>query len=312
MSSEQTANTSFAYRAPSPRSNRGGRRYAWGLRAAAMLAAAALFVVPEQSGNSASFESGLPNLTAAHDQQARSGEAVPASQPVQIAIDPAVPFIASYGDAASPRRAEDCLTQAIYYEGAIEPEAGQRAIAQVVLNRVRHPEYPNSVCGVVFEGQHLSTGCQFTFTCDGSRARAPMPNLWRKANLVAKAALGGMVAKDVGLSTHYHADYVQPYWSSSLDYTGQIGRHVFYRWRGNAGRPQAFSSAYAGREPLIAEWNARAAVTPEPQTLANASAPDNEAGNSVIVLPTGDARPAAPAAFKARPLRLATAEDRSQ
>ncbi|MEQ5787962.1 cell wall hydrolase [Erythrobacter sp. NFXS35] len=278
----------------------------------AAVAAAVLFIVPEQSGNSASFEAALPDLTAVSDAAARSGEAVPTPETPRFAIDPAVPFVASYGDAASPARAEDCLTQAIYYEGALEPAAGQRAIAQVVLNRVRHPEYPNSVCGVVFEGQHLSTGCQFTFTCDGSRARAPMLNLWRKANLVAKAALGGTVAKEVGLSTHYHADYVQPYWSRTLDYTGQIGRHVFYRWRGNAGRPQAFSSAYAGREPLIAEWSARAAVRGEEQALMTAGEPDGSAADGFGGMRALDARPAAPVLFKARPLRLATEEDRTQ
>lgn len=312
MTSATTASTGFAYRAPSTRSGGAGKRCAWGLRAMVALAAAVLFVVPEQSGNSAGFDPAVLGTKAAERAQARSGEVVPASVPAPFAIDPAAPFVASYGDAASPLRAEDCLTQAIYYEGALEPETGQRAIAQVVLNRVRHPEYPNSVCGVVFQGHHLSTGCQFTFTCDGSRARAPMPDLWRKASLVAKAALGGMVATEVGLSTHYHADYVQPYWSSTLDHTGQIGRHVFYRWRGNAGRPEAFSSAYAGREPLIADWRARAVVKEEARTLTSATALDGSVDNSAITMPAGDARPAPPAPFKARPLRLANGDDRPQ
>ena len=237
-------------------------------------------------------------------------EVVPDADDPQFAIAPAVPFVASYGDAASPRRAEDCLTEAIYYEGALEPEVGQRAIAQVVLNRVRHPEYPNSVCGVVFQGQHLSTGCQFTFTCDGSRARAPMPSLWRKANLVAKAALGGSVAKEVGLSTHYHADYVQPYWSHTLDQSGQIGRHIFYRWRGNAGRPEAFSSAYTGREPLVAQWAARdaervdSAAAPTMEFVGEGSAAEGAGGVTLA-----SARPPAPTPFKARPLRLMTGGD---
>jgi spore germination cell wall hydrolase CwlJ-like protein len=279
----------------------------------AALAILALAFAPQQAGNSAGFESALRELGSKVGPISGLIEVVPNADGEQFVIAPAAPFVAAYGDAASPRRAEDCLTEAIYYEGVLEPEAGQRAIAQVVLNRVRHPEYPNSVCGVVFQGQHLSTGCQFTFTCDGSRARAPMPSLWRKANLVAKAALGGSVAKDVGLSTHYHADYVQPYWSHTLDQAGQIGRHIFYRWRGNAGRPEAFSSPYTGREPLIGQWAARDAGLPEAtatqaMTLASEGSPADVLAGAL----RSEAWPPAPAPFKARPLRLATGDDGSQ
>lgn len=224
-----------------------------------------------------------------------------------FALQPAKPFLASYSDAASALRAETCLTEAIYYEGALEPENGQRAIAQVVLNRVRHPAYPNSVCGVVFEGQARSTGCQFTFTCDGSRARAPVPSLWARANRIARAALGGAVAAEVGLSTHYHADYVIPYWSATLDPSGQIGRHKFYRWRGNNGQLAAFTNRYSGREPLIA------AYTPPPAGAKQGGLPAGSAPG-IVAASTGGPPPApmlaitpptpAPAPFKARPLRL--------
>jgi spore germination cell wall hydrolase CwlJ-like protein len=158
---------------------------------------------------------------------------------------PAKPFVLKARTAAESARALRCLTQAVYYEAALEPLAGQQAVAQVVLNRVRHPEYPNSVCGVVYQGWERWTGCQFSFTCDGSLLRGPMPLFWRRAEEVAVAALSGHVQTAVGTATHYHADYVMPYWRPSLTKVGQIGAHIFYRWPGNAGTPRAFTSRYA-------------------------------------------------------------------
>lgn len=149
-------------------------------------------------------------------------------------------------------RAVQCLTDAIYYEAALEPRDGQEAVAQVVLNRVRDPNFPNSVCGVVFQGSQ-SGGCQFSFTCDGSMQRAPASWAWKQAEDVANRALNGYVAASVGTSTHYHADYVMPYWSPTLIKLKQIGRHIFYRWRGGAGEAQAFVQRYAGAEPFIDE-----------------------------------------------------------
>ena len=108
-----------------------------------------------------------------------------------------------------------CLTQAIYYEAANESETGKRAVAQVVLNRLRHPAYPNSVCGVVYEGANARV-CQFSFTCDGSLLRPPMARQWQESRRVAEAALAGDVLSDVGSATHYHADYVVPRWAFTL------------------------------------------------------------------------------------------------
>jgi len=150
-------------------------------------------------------------------------------------------------------RALRCLTQAVYYEAALEPTDGQQAVAQVVLNRLRDPNYPNTVCGVVYEGAERVTGCQFSFTCDGSLARAPVTWAWRRSESVARAALNGYVARQVGTATHYHADYVLPYWSPTLGKITQIGAHIFYRWRGAAGESAAFTDRYAGREPNINE-----------------------------------------------------------
>lgn len=160
---------------------------------------------------------------------------------------PAKPFILKASD-EDRARAEECLTQAIYYEAAVEPVEGMQAVAQTVLNRLRHPGYPKSICGVVYQGSQRSTGCQFSFTCDGALARVPHPVLWERARSVALRSLNGFVLTTVGTATHYHADYVAPYWAPTLYKISQIGRHIFYRWTGPSGLPRAFSGKYAGGE----------------------------------------------------------------
>ena len=173
-----------------------------------------------------------------------------------LKINAALPLDASSGPAARPfvvpasvrANALECLTSAVYYEAAQESDAGQRAVAQVVLNRVRHPAFPASVCGVVYEGSTRITGCQFTFTCDGSLGRAPASASWARARRVAEAALAGAVYAPVGNATHYHANYVLPYWASSLARVHKEGAHIFYRWNGGWGRPAAFSQGYSARE----------------------------------------------------------------
>ena len=163
----------------------------------------------------------------------------------------AKPFFAA-GRGLDRARAEQCLTMAIYYEAATEPDDGQRAVAQVVLNRVAHPAYPNTVCGVVFQGSERSTGCQFTFTCDGSLARRPAAYWWDRANRVARAALSGYVFAPVGLATHYHTLQVHPSWDMSMQPVITVGAHRFFRWPGAAGLPAAFRVAYSGGEPVAA------------------------------------------------------------
>ncbi|WP_235912844.1 cell wall hydrolase [Croceibacterium salegens] len=165
---------------------------------------------------------------------------------------PAARSLRAMGGAIDEARALKCLTMAIYYEAATEPDAGQRAVAQVVLNRVAHPSYPNTVCGVVFQGSERRTGCQFTFTCDGALNRQPMAAFWDRAGKVARQALAGAVYAPVGLATHYHTFAVHPYWADSLQRVTTIGAHIFYRWRGAAGQSNAFTVAYRGGEPLAA------------------------------------------------------------
>ena len=164
---------------------------------------------------------------------------------------PARPFVVPSADLQSYGRALDCLTAAVYYEAGSQSYEGQAAVAQVVLNRVRHPAYPRTVCGVVFQGSERTTGCQFTFTCDGSLSRAASPAGWARSRAVASAALNGRVAASVGTATHYHADWVAPVWASRLVKVSQIQNHIFYRWTGAWGSPQAFSGLYRGQEPAI-------------------------------------------------------------
>lgn len=155
------------------------------------------------------------------------------------------------GSGAGPLgNALTCLTQAVYYEAANEPMTGRRAVAQVVLNRMRHPAYPKSVCGVVYQGWERNTGCQFSFTCDGALLRRPATATWQVAQEVARAALSGYVEPSVGTATFYHADYVLPKWAFTLNKIQQIGAHIFYRFPGAWGNTSTFNGGYSGVERI--------------------------------------------------------------
>lgn len=167
-------------------------------------------------------------------------------------IESAASFILPQSRGNAYATALKCLAQAVYYEAAVEPIEGRRAVAQVVLNRVRSPLYPDSVCGVVYEGSQRTTGCQFSFTCDGSLLRAPMKGPWREAEEVARQALAGHVEASVGTATNYHADYVLPKWAFTLAKIEKIGRHIFYRLHGKWGQGASFVSAYSGMERIPA------------------------------------------------------------
>lgn len=154
------------------------------------------------------------------------------------AVNDAVPFIKGplkpaksyvfHGSPAARLQASECLATAALYEAG-DDERGQKAVMQVVLNRVRHPAYPGTVCGVVYQGAARRTGCQFSFTCDGSLRRRPVKNGWAAARKRAKRALNGYVFADVGTATHYHTDWIVPYWRDSLDKIAQIRTHIFYK-----------------------------------------------------------------------------------
>ena len=196
------------------------------------------------------------------------------------------------GEAASQARALECLTSAVYYEAGQESADGQRAVAQVVLNRVRHPAFPKSVCGVVYQGSTRVTGCQFTFTCDGSLRRTPGGDGWSRARKVAEAALAGAVFAPVGYATHYHANYVVPYWASSLAKNAVVGAHIFYRWAGGWGRPAAFENRYAGMEPNSTALRLAALAAEAAEAKAGMSAPPAEVAAAVAEIPGAEAKKA--------------------
>ena len=168
-----------------------------------------------------------------------------ASLPFSAAPVQAARSFALSGDALDQRRALLCLTQAVYYEAGYEPIEGRRAVAQVVLNRMRHPAYPKSVCSVVYQ-RNSTPVCQFSFVCDGSLLRRPASGSWQAAESVARAALAGYVERAVGSATHYHADYVAPRWAPMLSKVAKLGVHIFYRWPGAWGMPAAFTGRYIG------------------------------------------------------------------
>lgn len=162
-----------------------------------------------------------------------------AAIPISDAPNPAArPYSLEGAGALQEARATDCMAAAVYYEAGGESLDGQRAVAQVVLNRLRDPQFPKTVCEVVFEGSGRP-GCQFTFTCDGSLDRPPTEGGWAQARKVAQAALHGYVMKAVGGATRYHADYVAPGWSPAMAKVAVVGQHIFYRWPQGVRAPAA-------------------------------------------------------------------------
>jgi len=147
------------------------------------------------------------------------------------------------GGALEASRDLDCLTQAVYYEARGEGRDGMKAVAQVVLNRARHPAFPKSVCGVVFQGANRSTGCQFSFTCNGAMRGRVNTAAWNRARTIATSALSGEVFGAVGNATHFHTTGVSPQWRNSLVRVSQVGDHLFYRFGGRSGSSAAFSYA---------------------------------------------------------------------
>ncbi|MFS2318745.1 cell wall hydrolase [Maricaulis sp. D1M11] len=140
-------------------------------------------------------------------------------------------FTAGHFRMASRAQAElDCLAEAVYYEARSELFEGQVAVAQVVLNRVRDRNFPSTICEVVYQGSERVTGCQFTFTCDGSLDRTPRGRSWRRAQMIAEHVNLGFAPDMTRRSTHYHTVAVDPYWNDSLVRTRLIGTHIFYRW----------------------------------------------------------------------------------
>jgi len=134
------------------------------------------------------------------------------------------------GSVQARRRADlECMTDAVYYEARSESPRGQAAVAQVVLNRVKHPAFPKTVCGVVFQGAGHA-GCQFSFACDGSMRAHRESEAWNRARSVAARALAGVVMVNIGQATHYHTTACQPFWAPQMLRVAQVGAHVFYKF----------------------------------------------------------------------------------
>ena len=128
-------------------------------------------------------------------------------------------------------RERRCLSTAIYFEARGEPLQGQIAVGQVIMNRVRSPQFPETICGVVYQGQ-MAPGCQFSFACDGKTDTPKNDSHWALAQKLARQITSGEVwLPEIGYSTFYHADYVSPYWKSTMNKIDSIGRHIFYKKR---------------------------------------------------------------------------------
>ncbi len=124
-----------------------------------------------------------------------------------------------------------CLSEAVYYEARSETKSGQKAVAEVVRNRVKSKHYPNTICGVVYQGAERITGCQFSFTCDGSTMREPRGQAWKRSQDIATLSLTNGAKPMTNRSTHYHTVEVNPKWAPNMRFTKQIGFHKFYRFK---------------------------------------------------------------------------------
>jgi hypothetical protein len=164
-----------------------------------------------------------------------SGPMTPRGFETDIADEPDVADSSRYAGLINPdhlAREQRCLAEAVYFEARSEPEEGQAAVAQVILNRVKSGLYPTSVCGVVYQNRQRHLACQFTFACEGKSLRVSDAEAWNTARRVAREVMDGKTyVADVGGATHYHADYVRPYWSRRLKRMDVIGRHIFYKLR---------------------------------------------------------------------------------
>ncbi|MGE5567328.1 MAG: cell wall hydrolase [Parcubacteria group bacterium] len=203
----------------------------------------------------------------------------------------------------------DCLTEAVYYEARGEGPAGEAAVAQVVLNRVRHPAFPKTICGVVFQG------CQFSFACNGAMSRHREAAAWRESRRIAQRALAGAVVANIGNATHFHTLGVNPGWGSNLMRVAQVGYHVFYRMGGRAGRPGAFtaqpqpSSEPAEATPAVDNAPVLASIVPAPATaLAQAVFTSSSVAPKVQLVDPATTALSKPAAAPATPKAVAPAD----
>ena len=245
-------------------------------RASVVAATAKAHAISELKALPGSPENGLPVRPGkiGHDKARELNAAIPFAAD---AGGPA-PQFRFVGSVADRVHATDCLALAAMAEAG-DGDDEQRAIIQVVLNRVRHPAFARTICGVVFEGSSRASGCQFSFTCDGTLLRRYSDASWTRARERATQALDGRVYAPVGLATHYHTDWVHPYWSDSLTKLARVDTHLFFRWPGYWGNAASFSVPYRGSEPAITQLaylaaHTDAADTPASQAIASQAMSD--------------------------------------
>ncbi|WP_406857415.1 cell wall hydrolase [Alsobacter sp. KACC 23698] len=172
----------------------------------------------------------LDGLNALRSRSIALGSPGQAGVTVAPKTDDLRPSYASLLDPENLNKEERCLAEAVYFEARSEPEEGQAAVAQVVLNRVKSGLYPASVCGVVYQNRHRKFACQFSFACEGKALRITETEHWKMAVRIAREVTFGQTYNaDVGGATHYHANYVKPFWAKRLKKMDVIGRHIFYK-----------------------------------------------------------------------------------
>lgn len=286
------------------------------------------------------YVAGISNPRRTTDKEPRLVRRPPVVAPVQLldispdkarAINSAMPFSKAPLVRAQPiffdrkrpdfDRARDCLASAAWYEAG-DDTTGERSVVQVVLNRLMHPAFPKTVCGVVFQGQDRETGCQFTFACDGALVRrSPSDKAWLRAQAIAELALRGKVDPSVGLATHYHTDWVVPNWSSSLDKIAQVGTHLFFRFRGFWGQRAAMRRPPGVVEPTIVKLaslspahvpaEGDAFVMPKPddaEILALVDRLQKQAANHQLGAPVSVPQPAGGSGFNLKGNSLAVSD----
>jgi hypothetical protein len=179
----------------------------------------------------------------------------------------------------------DCLAEAVYFEARGESPRGQAAVATVIMNRVKKPGFPKTVCGVVYQGAAHRNACQFSFACDGQAEAVVEQSAWERARRVAARALSGAVLRDIGSATHFHTVDVTPGWGASMLRTAQVGLHVFYRLNPHAPHLEV-------RDPVLEDQ----------PVLVSAPAAPNAAPlrlSAVLTAPAASEPAAAPAAAAA-------------
>ncbi|MFI4975986.1 MAG: cell wall hydrolase [Caulobacterales bacterium] len=224
-----------------------------------------------------------------------------------VAAAPARPKVASapyrLTGALESSRDLDCLTAAVYYEARGEGQSGQAAVAQVVLNRVRHPAFPKTVCGVVYQGA-ANRACQFSFACDGAMRRGREGGAWDRARIVAARALSGYVMPLVGRATHFHVASLGGVWGGSMSRVAQVGQHIFYTFNGHA-------AALGGGRTIVADAEPAAAAAPtadgalDPRLAVVTASADGVIAAATAAVPADAPKPAVSANDRAKPASAA-------